>query len=69
MDRAAVARALSIRHAYIESVDDETLERCINEFVEALRSHSGSLIALERPRPSGELRVAKILYELPVDRH
>jgi len=69
MDRAAVARALSIRHAYIEGVDDEALERCINDFVEVLRSHSGLLIALERPRPSGELRVAKILYELPVDRH
>ena len=69
MDRAAVDRALSIRHAYLEGVDEESLERRINDFVEVLRSHSGSLIALERPRPSGELRVAKILYELPIDRH
>ena len=62
-------RALSIRHAYLECVDDEALERSINEFVELLRSQSGSLIALERPRPTGELRVAKLLYELPIDRH
>lgn len=62
-------KALSIRHAYLEGVDEEALERSINDFVEALRTHSGSLLALERPRPNGERRVAKILYELPIDRH
>ena len=69
MDWAAMDRPLSIRHAYLEGVDEEALERCINDFVEALRSHSGSLIALERPRLGGELRVAKVLYALPIDRH
>lgn len=67
MDRAAMDRPLSIRHAYLEGVDEESLERSINDFVEVLRSHAGSLIALERS--SGERRVAKILYELPIDRH
>jgi hypothetical protein len=62
-------RALSIRHAYLEGADEDALERSINDFVEVLRSHSGSLIALERPRPIGDLRVAKILYEVPIDRH
>jgi hypothetical protein len=69
LDTAALDRALSIRHAYLEGVDDEALERSINDFIEVLRSHSGSLLALERPRPSGELRVVKILYELPIARH